>query len=419
MKKNLILATALTLATVSSFSACSSSVKFDVPTYTDDKEITIGVWNGSRHDLTEFDIYNLKEAGVNLLVGADPRMITPKQLVERCSEFGMNVILDGRDGKWNGETPEFVDNEHFWGYSLYDEPTIGQFNSLQEKKKLYDEKLPGKMYFVNMLPSGGERTDYYDYLSTFVKGLDLEMCSYDNYSLMLDEETDEVYIRDTYLFDFDVASHVAEEAGVPMWYTLLTSGHLRYTDPTTTELEWQMYLAMTYGAQALVHYVYATHDPDYVYPIVNYQTGEPTEKYYRVQEANGTIRSWDHIYLNFDWLGTSNVEGSNGGTGLLDWTVYNYAIDAFGEMESVSATEDVIVGHFKDGDGNAAFMVTNITNPVENKTTEVSVELNSDYKGALVIKDGEETLVTAKKGELDLEIEAGSALFVIPLKEAK
>ena len=74
---------------------------------------------------------------------------------------------------------------------------------------------------------------------------------------------------------------------------------------------------------------------------------------------------------------------------------------------------------FKDGDGNAAFMVTNITNPVENKTTEVSVELNSDYKGALVIKDGEETLVTAKKGKLDLEIEAGSALFVIPLKEAK
>lgn len=419
MKKKLIFTTALALATVSSFSACASSIKFDVPTYADDKEITIGVWNGSRHDLTDFDIYNLKQAGVNLLVGADPTAISQQQLVERCAEFGMNVILDGRDRKWNGETPAFVDNPYFWGYSLYDEPTIGQLTTLAERKNLYEEKLPGKMYFINMLPSSGAGTDYYDYLSTYVNDLRLEMCSYDNYSLMLDEETEEVYIRDTYLYDFDVASHVAEEAGVPMWYTLLTSGHLRYTDPTTTELEWQMYLAMTYGAQALVHYVYATHDPDYVYPIVDYKTGEPTEKYYRVQEANGTIRSWDHIYLNFDWLGTSNVEGSNGGTGLLDCTVYNHEIDAFGEMVSADATEDVVVGHFKDGDGNAAFMVTNITNPIENKTTEVSVELASAYKGALVIKDGEESLVTLKKNKLDLEIEAGSALFVIPLKQTK
>ncbi|MBQ8393976.1 MAG: hypothetical protein IJX49_00200 [Clostridia bacterium] len=419
MKKKLVLATALTLATVSSFSACSSNVAFALPTYADDKEITIGIWNGSRHDLNDLDLYNLQQAGINLLVGADPTKMSQRELVERSAEFDINVILDGREGKWNGETPDFVDMENFWGFSLYDEPFMGHLNSLQSAKERYDEKLPGKMFFVNMLPSSGSETDYYSYLKTFVDGLDLEMCSYDNYSLMLDEETDEIYIRDTYLFDFDVASHVAKEAGVPMWYTLLTSGHLRYTDPTTTELEWQMYLAMTYGAQALIHYVYATHDPDYVYPIVNYLTGEVTEKYYRVQEANGTIRSWDHIYLNFDWLGTSNVEGSNGGTGLLDWTIYNEAIDTYGEIVSAEATEDVIVGHFKDGNDNAGFMVTNITNPVENKTTEVSVKLASKYKGAIVIHEGNEEIVALKKNKLNLEIEAGSAMFVIPLEEKK
>jgi len=52
-------------------------------------------------------------------------------------------------------------------------------------------------------------------------------------------------------------------------------------------------------------------------------------------------------------------------------------------------------------------------------TTSSTGGFDSQYKGALVIDKGVETIVTLKKGVLDLEIEAGAGVFVIPLKAAK
>ena len=100
MKKKSILAMALSLAVVSSFSACGdfTTVNYDVPTYADDKQITIGAWSGSRHDLTDAELYNLKQAGFNLLVGLRPEKVTETEALDRCAEFGINVLLDQRPG---------------------------------------------------------------------------------------------------------------------------------------------------------------------------------------------------------------------------------------------------------------------------------------------------------------------------------
>lgn len=420
MKKNSIITVALSLAIVSSFSACgNSAIVFDIPTYVDDKQITIGAWSGSRHDLTDAELYNLKEAGFDLLVGLRPEKTSEVEALDHCAEFGINVLLDQRPGvrPWSGEVPEYNDRENFWGYLMYDEPMPGDLLTLKGLKEKFDEKMSDKMFFINLFPSGGVG-DYRDYVSSYVNELGLPAVSYDNYSLFLDNETQEIYVRENYLYDFDVASQVAEEAGVPFWYTLLTSGHLNYTNPTVEELEWQMTLAMTYGAQGLVHYVYASHDPDYEDTIVD-MSGNPTEQYYEVAEAHSRIRAWDHIYMNFDWLGTSNVEGKDWVTGLLDWTSNQVDVDEYGVIKSVESDVDVLVGHFEDLDKNAGFLVTNLTNPVESVTTSTTVTLASKYKGALVIDRGEERVVTLKNGKLDLEIEPGSGVFVIPLKEAK
>ena len=421
MKKKSILAMALSLAAVSSFSACGDlmTVNYDVPTYADDKQITIGAWSGSRHDLTDAELYNLKQAGINLLVGLRPEKISEMDALDRCAEFGINVLLDQRPGHrpWSGEVPEYNDRENFWGYLMYDEPMPGDLLTLKNLKEEFDKKMSDKMFFINLFPSGGVG-DYKDYVSSYVNGMGLPVVSYDNYSLFLDNETQEIYVRENYLYDFDVASQVAEEAGVPFWYTLLTAGHLNYTNPTQTELEWQMNLAMTYGAQGLVHYVYASHDPDYEDTIVD-MSGNPTEQYYEVVEAHAGIRAWDHIYMSFDWLATSNVEGTEEVTGLLDWTRCQVDLNTYGVIEAVTSDVDVLVGHFEDADKNAGFMVTNLTTPVESITANTSVQLNSQYKGALVIDKGVETIVPLKKGVLNLEIEAGAGVFVIPLKAAK
>ena len=123
--------------------------------------------------------------------------------------------------------------------------------------------------------------------------------------------------------------------------------------------------------------------------------------------------------MNFDWLGTSNVYGTENNTGLLDWTIYNVDVDNFGTIVSATSDQDVIIGHFEDADKNAGFMVTNVTAPVDDLDAKVSITLADEYKGALIIHEGVETVVALTDGKLELEIESGSAKFVIPLKEKK
>ena len=144
--------------------------------------------------------------------------------------------------------------------------------------------------------------------------------------------------------------------------------------------------------------------------------GKPTETYYKVSEANAAIRAWDHIYMNYEWRGTSAVEGSIDQTGLFDCLKYNVEIDETYALKNASSNYDVLVGHFEDEDGRRGYMVTNSTNPHDEQTADVSLTFSSKYQGALVIQNGEEKVVTLQKGELSLEVDATGAAFVIPLK---
>ena len=155
------------------------------------------------------------------------------------------------------------------------------------------------------------------------------------------------------MYDFDVCSYYAREAGIPLWYTLLTSGHLWYINPTAEDLIWQMNLAMTYGSKYLLHYIYSSHEPTYLYPMVDME-GKPTETYYKVAEANAAIRAWDHIYMNYEWLGTSAVEGSKEQTGLFDCLKYNVEIDETYALKNASSNYDVLVGHCEAEEGRRA-----------------------------------------------------------------
>lgn len=424
MKNKLFIAMAALVATVGTIilPSCSqqpTTIEYDIPTYEDNKDITIGVWNGSHHDLSDMELDNLRKAGVNLLVGDYVRKTPLIDFIDRCAEFDLDIIPDQRP--WNGTRPEFYDRENFLGFCVYDEPFYDKVAYLKEMREKYEEVMPEKKFFINLNPSYGNiGTDFETYISAYINEVGLKDLSYDNYSLLLDSETEEIYLREDYLFDFDIASHYAKEAGVPLWYSLLTSGHIsvphNYTNPTVTELEWQMYLAMTYGSTYLLHFIYSALDPTYIYPIVD-MDGNPTDTYYKVKEANATIRSWDHIYMNFEWLGTTGIAGENGPTGLLDYLIYDVDIDEYGALVSAKSSEDVVIGQFKDANGNAGFMVTNVTNPVENKTAQALITLSSDYKGALVIKDGEESIVALKDGVLSIDVAAGSGMFVIPLKQ--
>ena len=120
--------------------------------------------------------------------------------------------------------------------------------------------------------------------------------------------------------------------------------------------------------------------------------------------------------MNYEWLGTSAVEGSKEQTGLFDCLKYSIDIDETYALKDATSNYDVLVGHFEDEDGRRGYMVTNSTNPYDDLTAKVSLSFSSAYKGALIVQNGEEKIVTLKNGKLSLELPATDAAFIIPLK---
>ena len=348
MKRKISIVLALTLMLTSVLTACSGegNYQFDVPSYDEVLAINIGVWNGSHYDLSETELSNLQAAGVNLLVGTYTKDTPLETFIDQCAKYELNVIADQRP--WNGMTPSFINKDNFWGFCVYDEPFMDDLQTLAKMKQEYMQKMGDRMFYVNLNPSYADLgTTYEKYVEAFVDECGLDMVSVDNYSLMANEETGEPYVRGEYLYDLDVCSYYAREEGLPFWYTLLTSGHLWYINPTAEDMVWQMNLAMTYGAQYLLHYIYSSHESTYLYPMVDME-GNPTETYDKVSEANAAIRAWDHIYMNFDWIGTSPVEGTKEQTGLFDYLKYSVDINKSYALEEADSNYDVLVGHFED-----------------------------------------------------------------------
>ena len=99
MKNKFFIAMAALVATVGTvvLPSCSqqpTTIEFDIPTYEDNKDINIGVWNGSHHDLSDMELDNLRKAGVNLLVGDYVRKTPLIDFIDRCAEFGLDQTLE-------------------------------------------------------------------------------------------------------------------------------------------------------------------------------------------------------------------------------------------------------------------------------------------------------------------------------------
>ena len=149
---------------------------------------------------------------------------------------------------------------------------------------------------------------------------------------------------------------------------------------------------------------------------VNMQ-GEKLPVFDRVKTADLEILAWDHIYMSFDWLGTTSVLGSkNEENWMFTLLQYELPLEDVNGVSDVTSDEDVLLGSFEDEDGNKGFMLTNASNPSEKKEANVNVTFSSQYKGVLVIDDGEESVIALKNGVANIKLDAGEGKFLIPLK---
>lgn len=416
--KRIISILALTVCLAILLSACGNVSLEDLrtPTFEDDQEMVIGVWSGSMANWNEQHFSYLQDAEINLLLGTSEYIAYTEQLFDMAEAAGVCVIPDSR--KWDGDVPSFVDHPAFVGYCVWDEPNSGDFEKLAEKKAKWDSVMADKMFFVNVFPgwAGTALGGSFDsYISNYMQIVQPEVLCFDHYPLMKDAYENTV-VRDTFFSDMDICSHYAKQSGVDFWFTLLAAGHLDYVNPTEEEFRWQMAVGQAYGARGLVHYVYTSHDSDYTCPI-DWRSQAPTELYENMAAANSEVAAWDHIYMNYDWQGTANIAGSNNPYTSICFQLCQYAVDPEDGtgISSISSDEDLLCGIFEDEDGNEAYMLTNATNPAEEKDATVKLKLDKEYKGVLVIDRGAQTTKLLDKQEITIEVESSEGVFVIPL----
>ena len=417
------------------FSTAASTEFGEVLLPNTNETLTIGMWNGSYHVFEDKQLRELQAAGITKIMGIDTQWIGTTDVnawLDRVYSYGISVIMDLRS--WDGETvPSYASHPGVIGFLMYDEPCATEFDNLATLKEKFDAVMPeGKLFYVNLFPSCAAgtslmgtvdwalgRRDYNTYyVEKFLDKLDIEVLSWDNYSLLEGNG-----IRTDYFYNFEVMA----SKNVPMWYTMLSSGHgttsASYATPTEDELRWQMAVALTYGVQNIDHYTYVSHEDGYSC-MVEYETWEPTALYYDIVKVDNEYLAWDNIFMAYNWVGVGTFSANSNNSMLtqlenaLDYTQYGLA--------SVSASENLLVGVF-DYNGENAYMVTNAgsagsttvgdgKNFSMNDTSVTLTLAEGDYKCVAIIDNGEISYVAVNADNtVTLTVEAYEGVFVIPV----
>ena len=411
-------------------------------------KLNIGMWNGSYHVFEDKQLKELQDAGITKIVGIDTQWIGTTDVnawLDRVYSYGISVVFDLRG--WDGVTvPSYASHPGVLGFLMWDEPCVTDFDTLADLKTKFDELMPaGKLFYVNLLAScvadsslfgenySTSQTDYDQYYVTeFLNKLDIEVLSWDNYSLISQaDDTTAKGIRTDYFYNFEVMASKAND-NMPLWYIMLSAGHTSgaentiYNTPTAEELRWQMAVAMTYGVQNIDHFVYVSHESDFS-SMVEYETWEPTDLYYDILTVDNEYLAWDNIFMAYDWVGVGKYSANTNDTMLdqlknpLDWTQHG--------ISSISASENLLVGVF-DHNGDKAYMVTNagststswfsgdVGDGREFNMADSTVTLTldaADYKCVAVINNGEISYVAVENNTVTLDVEAYEGVFVIPV----
>ncbi|MDB6123360.1 MAG: hypothetical protein JWQ71_2353 [Pedosphaera sp.] len=191
-----------------------------------------------------------------------------KAILDACQKHGLKFIpMDGRRDTYPANNPAFTSNldsiladysKHpaYGGLYLYDEPKIGQLETLAAQNQYLLKKDPAHLPFINLLPiyvdvaySG---TNYEAYIDIFCKTVKPRLLCYDHYALFEGVE------RESYFENMEVIRRAGLKHDVPMGFIFQTTPHGTYRDPSETDLRWQVNTALACGCKALFYFTYFT-----------------------------------------------------------------------------------------------------------------------------------------------------------------
>lgn len=371
-----------------------------------------------------------------------------RKTLQYCDEAGMKSI----PMKLNVEADTFNSTDYsqvpgFGGKFYWDEPALSDMSTIAGWAEIFEQQNgTEKLFYNNLHPCYASSSvignDYGVYLNTYIdtvlsKVNGKKLLSVDFYPLQRTTEkkfswSDWKYVYNTYnsihtdyLYNLEATAQAALGKDVDVSYFVQTHGHgttdtVKRDLTSVADMRFQYNTAMAYGVKSFAAFTYpsqsGTEFENYqglVKNTYNSSTGWTTEKtpvYGYVKQANEELKAWDEVYLSFDYVGTKALLGSSS-TSNACFKKLTQNKETITGLTSVTATQDTLIGEF-DKDGVTAYMISNFTEPSDQLSDTVELELTEATRVQVYINGVKETKIVPK-GKLTITLGAGEAAFVV------
>lgn len=343
---------------------------------------------------------------------------------KKCYEV---LFPEDKDGE-----RQYFKHPAYAGNYLTDEPFISEMKTLGEITNIYLERMnelgvENVKPILNLLPchagGGSLGSGWEQYVDTYYAyaGKKINSISYDFYPFMKGKK-DSSYMKDLYLYNFQVAAEKALDYGCNLETYVQTKGDATGMRDISCigDIRMQLYTCLAFGSSAVTYYEYGCKngEEDGNYAILNLSTGELTKNYDYVKVCNNEIKSFEKIISCFQYdniicrLGDPDVPNLN----------FDLLNDNRGEMTSngrvsiTSSTQDCFLTSLKrKTDNSDAFMLVNFTDPFYQLSNRVTLKFKNT-KAIMIYKLGERQILESRDGNYTFDLEPGEGTFIIPLK---
>ena len=316
-----------------------------------------------------------------------------------------------------------------YGYNLYPDYNL---NPLNLNEFVYQEYYPhvegtaegadpitGKVSFED----GMKR--YQAYIEGYMDSLNPSAIQYDDYPLR------NGYLSPTYIPCMQYVAEVAKERGikfhmVTQTFGMYSEGSLSTRPLTKAGANWLNNMLLGFGVSEISYFTYYTRMENRTdgESFIDGQSfvdmyGKPTNIYYMMKEIIANNKKFAPAVLQFRYQKSGvwtqlplNYSGDH-----LRYTEQN--VQTYEKVKSVSINKEcAMVNELYDKENDRyMYMAMNIVDPEYQGSPvyqTITLEFASEYKYALVYKDGEQTLHKLKNGKLSVKGAPGDASFVIP-----
>jgi hypothetical protein len=246
------------------------------------------------------------------------------------------------------------------GFFIMDEPGAEDFPALSKAVAAVKKYAPGKWAYINLYPDYATlgapdrsqlgTSNYTEYLERFVREVQPQAISYDNYMVQYSDDLKDAAQASSYYRNLLEVRRVAQENGLP-FLNIVSANQIRPESPipSPANLQFQTYTTLAAGCRGVTWYNY--YGPGYHYMPID-PSGNRTLSWVFLRDVNAQVAALTPVMCRLTSTGVFfSAPAPVAGLPLLPGKL----------IEAVTSPTPVMVGEFVHENGDAYIMVVNLS----------------------------------------------------------